>query len=263
MKYIVTTLLISALPYFATAQDDDKRSSGIMVNIGTDYQLNKGDVNNNTADRNVLIAQNSVGGRIGAEYYWVLSKSLFITAGLDCKIVPQNLLLDYHANRMGYSNTNVHYTKEFSFTNVYIEPNFRMGYSFALPKKDNSIEFSFGLVINIPVNGKKDEEVVTLNITDNEYTDIAIYRNSAWGTYMLEHKRGIGIAITPCFITQLAYNTTISGRKFKLGINYTGAPNQRVNRTEINYFGPNRTDAGNSVFTDKFQSVGMVIGVFL
>lgn len=263
MKYIFFTLLIFTIPFIATAQDDERLPSAFLLHLGADYQLNKGDVTNNTTDKNVLTASNTIGGKIGGEYYWIIAKSLYIAVGTDVRIAPQKLLLDYQANSMGYTNTSVSYTKEFSYTNVYIEPNFRMGYSFALPKKGNSIDFSFGLVINIPVSGKKDEEVVALNITDNEYTDIAMYRNSAWGYNMLEHKRGIGISITPCFTTQLAYNTTISGRKFKLGINYTGAPNQRVNRTEINYFGPNRTDAGNSVFTDKFQAIGMVLGVFL
>jgi len=263
MKYIFFTLLMFTIPFITTAQEDERLPSAFVVHMGADYQLNKGDVTNNTADKNVLTAANTIGGRIGAEYHWIIAKSLFIAVGTDVRITPQKLVLNYHANRMGHSNTNVSYTEEFSFTNYYIEPNFRMGYSFALPKKDNSIDFSFGLVINIPVSGKKDEEVVALNITDNEYTDIAMYRNSAWGYDMLEHKRGTGIAITPYFATQLAYNTSIAGRKFTLGINYTAAPNQRVNRTEINYFGPNRTDAGNSVFTDKFQSVGLVIGVVM
>lgn len=252
---------LTTLALNAAAKD---KPYSFFMNMGTDYQLNKGDVTNNTYNTNALSMNNSMSGRIGLEFRRKILPWLFISAGTDYRMITHKLNINYEADKAGFASTNATYSEEVSFTSHNIDPYIKFGYSFAVSNKSR-IDFSFGTIFSIPVNAERNEgELITLNVTDKDNHNLVMYRTSSWGNDTYTY--GNDLPLKSLYTMQLAYRLIPekhTALKWKIGIDFSGSVAGKMNRMGINYFGNNRSDAGKSVFADRFQSLGLFIGVGL
>ena len=252
--YILLTTLL--LPFSCTfAGDGIKRS--LFVTAGADYHLNKGDVTHNTTLSNPLSAANAVGGRIGAEVFWKLPGRLFFAVGIDFKAVRQRLEINYSASEAGYGGSSVVYNDVIRFPNSYVDPFARMGYAFPMGK--NNPDISLGIATSIALSGQVEERITAVNITDPVYTDLALYTNQSWGNRADVNFLPLNTLIS----IQLAYRLNLGKNQLRIGVDISTGGSRKINRTEVYYFGPDRTYIGNSVFADRFQSAGVFVGIGL
>lgn len=262
MRRLFTLLLLT--PFLCNAQDEPKpkqRNSTFYLNAGLDYQSNRNDVNNNTKVDNILTAENTLGYRIGLEYNKRINTGIFFAAGMDLRIVPQSITINYKADEMGYSNTGETYNGTYTFTNMYLSPFVRMGYSAPLKPGKSTFDFSFGAAFLFGVNGGSNGgEFITKPASGSEYTDVVMHIDNRWGTTLLDYDNG-KVPVNALFNLQLGYTTKIGSRKIKTAIDLSGAATKRMNRTAVNYFGPGRSDEGNSIYADLFQSIGILVGI--
>lgn len=221
--------------------------------------MNKGDVTHTTILSNPLSAGNAMGGRIGVELFWKLPGRLFFATGVDFKTAQQKLAITYSASQAGFTGSPVVYSDEIRYTNYYADPYARMGYAFPVGK--NNLDISLGIATSIPLSGMSNEnDVITaINITDPVYTDLAIYSDQRWG-YESEYKF---LPLNTLISVQLAYRMSLGKNFLRLGVDFSSGSSRKINRMEMYYFGPNRTYIGNSVFADRFQSVGIFAGISL
>lgn len=259
-----TLLILLLAPFFCYAQPTVKqRNSTFYINAGIDYQSNGNDVINNTQTFSPLKAKNTAGYRVGIEYNKKIVTALFFSAGIDLRIVPQVLSLNYQADNMGYNNTGLSYTDEYTFTNMYISPFIRMGYAAPIQPGKSTFDFAFGGAFAFGINGAANEgALVNLPMEGNGYSTTVMYSDYRWGTSLLDQDNG-RLPLNVLFNLQLGYSTKMAGRKIKTAIDLTASANKRMNRTAVNYFGPDRSNEGNSIYADLFQSVGLIIGVGL
>lgn len=256
MRIICALLLLSQLIHFsASAGDGIKRL--LFISAGADYHLNKGDVTHNTTLSNPLRAGNAIGGRIGVELFWKLPGRLFFATGIDFKTVRQKLEIYYNAAEAGYKSSSVVYTDVIRYPNSYVDPFARMGYAFPMGK--NNLDISLGLATSIPLSGQVEERITAVNITDPLYTDLAMYTNQNWGN----HADVNFLPVNTLISLQLAYRLKLGKNQLRIGVDVSTGGSRKINRTEIYYFGPGRTYIGNSVFADRFQSVGIFAGISL
>lgn len=258
MRFLII-IYFSTIALNVAAKD---KPYSFFVNVGTDYQLNKGDVANNTYNRNALNMNNNISGRMGLEFRRKISPWLFMSTGIDYRIITHKLNIKYEANKAGFTNTNATYTQEVVFTNHNVDPYIKFGYSFAVSKK-SAIDFSFGTILSIPASAERNEgELVTLNIEDDDNRNLVMYTTTAWGN----KTNGSEFPIKSLYTMQLAYRLIPEKQtalKWKIGIDFSGSVAGKMNRVGINYFGNNRSDAGTSVYADRFQSIGLFIGIGL
>lgn len=264
MKSFFTILLLT--PFLCNAQDTPQpklRKSTFYINAGLDYQYNRNDVTNNTEVDNVLTSDNTLGYRIGLEYNKATTTGIFFAAGIDYRIVPQSLSINYSAQAMGYTGAGDIYnsTNTFSFNSMYVSPFARMGYSAPIKPGKSSFDFSFGAAFLFGVNGGSNGgQFITKPAPGSEYTDVVMHIDNRWGTTLLDYDNG-KVPVNALFNLQLGYTTKIGSRKIKTAIDLSGAANKRMNRTAVNYFGPGRSDEGNSIYADLFQSIGILVGI--
>lgn len=254
---ILISLLISCFYSTTTAQLLKKNT--LYLNIGSDYHLNKGDVSSTSGITGVLKAHNLPGAKLGIEFYKKSTTGLYLSTGIDYKLTPQKLSIDYKPSEMGFNNSAAFYSETITFTNHYLIPYFHAGY--ALPiNKSSSLDFGFGFNCAIALNGTEmPVKNVALPITRPPYSDLVMTRQSSWGNKYLPGNQGL--PLIPLLGIQLVYRSTIAGKKIKVGLDFCSSINSQNNYTVINYFGPNRTDVGKSTFSDRFQSFGLTLGV--
>ncbi len=257
LYFLLTTILVSA----------KGNQHSFYLNIGGDYQLNQNDIKHHTNNHDVLSMDNSTGTRICLEYYRNIPGKLFMSTGVEYKYVPQKLHLNYESNKMGFVNTNARFTDDISFNNQYTDLFIRIGYSFPFHKKVSFIDIALGSALSIPVNNEISRQgLVTTNVTDEEYNDIIMHINSVWGAESVKIKNNLGIPLKALYTMQIAYRLKPIGKagiQCKIGFDYSSGFGGKVNRTVINYFNANQNNTGHTVFDDRFQSVGLYIGIGL
>lgn len=229
----------------------------LFINAGADYHLNKGDVTHSTTLPNPLSTGNTMGGRIGVELFWKLPGHLFFATGIDFKTVRQKLGINYSAAEAGYTGSSVLYSEEIRYPNYYADPFARMGYAFPMGK--NNLDISLGITTSVSLSGQVEDGITALNITDPVYTDLAMYTNQHWGNQADVNFLPVNTLIS----VQLAYRMSLGRNMLRFGIDISSASSSKINRTEVYYFGPGRSYIGNSVFADRFQSVGIFAGISL
>ncbi len=254
-KISLVFFLLTVISASASAGDGIRRL--LFVSAGMDYHLNKGDVTHNTTLSNPMSAANTMGGRIGAEIFWKLPGRLFFATGVDFRTVRQELEINYNAAEAGYTGSSVVYSNVIRYPNSYADPFARMGY--ALPMGKNNLDVSLGIATSIPLSGQVEDGITTLNITDPVYTDPAIYTNQSWGNRADVNFLPVNTLIS----IQLAYRVVLGKKILRLGVDFSSGSSRKINRTEVYYFGPGRSYIGNSVFADRFQSVGIFAGISL
>lgn len=253
----INLLLFFLIVFGASASAGDGIRRLLFVSAGMDYHLNKGDVTHNTTLSNPLSAANAVGGRIGAEVFWKLPGRLFFAVGIDFKTVRQKLEINYRAVEAGYTGSSVLYSNVIRYPNSYTDPFARMGY--ALPMGKNNLDVSLAIATSIPLSGQVEEGITALNITDPVYTDLVMYTNQNWGNRADVNFLPLNTLIS----LQLAYRLKLGKNQLRIGVDVSTGGSRKINRTEVYYFGPGRTYIGNSVFADRFQSVGIFAGISL
>src|SRR5690606_37747957 len=99
--------------------------------------------------------------------------------------------------------------------------------------------------------------ITALNITGSDYADLAMYTDERWG-----HKSEYRVLpINTIASLQLAYRLRIGRAAMRFALDFSSGTGTMLNRTTVNYFGPGRTQVGHSIFSDKFQSLGFIVGV--
>lgn len=252
-------VLIFVFIFNTTSYAGDGKRIISFFNIGASYQLNNADVSNKTHLQNALTTDNTFGWQAGLELFWKLPKHLFFATGADFRTASQKLFIKYDTQEAGFTGQQSIYNEEITYTNYYIAPHARFGYSF--PVGGNAIDFSVGLSTYIPTSGKRNDEkdITVLYITSNEYTDLAMYTDERWG-----HNSDYGFLPLKTVATlQLSYRIQLGKANLRLGADFNSGNSSNMNRTTINYFGPERTDIGQSVFSDRFQSAGLFVSVGL
>jgi len=253
-KLFATTFLI--LFSLCTTAKDERYT--FYLNLGSDLQLNKGDITNNTFNKNVLTMNNTASGRLGLEFHRKISSWLFMSAGTDYRVIPHTLNIRYESNKAGFANTNATYHEQISFTSHNIDPYLKFGYAVPFAKR-SEFDFSFGVIFSIPVSAQKNEpSLVYLNITDNEYSDLAMYKAARWG-----NETPTLLPMKSLYTMQMAYRIMPrkeDGLYMKIGFDISGSMPGQMNKAIVNYYGNNRSDAGTSTFADRFQSIGLFVG---
>jgi|GEM_PF-2595073 len=264
MKTILNIFIICIAPLVLTAQEEDrhkdKKISKFYLNIGTDVHLNSADVKNETlSGYEVMSTKNNLGSRIGAEYHMQRQSGFVFATGIDYRYAAQKVMLNYNSGEMGFSNTNVQHTQGLRFVMHNIDPYVRFGYAMPLKKKNSNLEFSLGAITSVLVTAfDRDVQTVSLNITDNEYKDIVYNYDAHEGSFSID----VAIPMNPIVALQVVYNTEMFGKAFKAGVDLKRGTN-KFNDTEVRFYGAGRSDAGISTYADRYQSIGMFIGVGL
>ena len=243
-----------------SAYAGDNKRTQLFINAGTDYHFNKSDVINDIASGQPLTTNNTAGMRLGAEYCWKLPANLVFSTGIDFGRVPQTLTLKYNAAEMGFDGSDISYVSRMSFINYYLDPFARLGYSQPISRK-SSIDFYLGVITSIPLNGEHvpEDDVIALNITDQDHTDLVMYIDTKWGNKSDNNAAPVNTLLSTTF----AYRITLGRTTLRTGLHLITGTNKRLNRTTVNYFGPDRREIGNSIFFDRFQSLGLFIGIGL
>ncbi|MCB0697993.1 MAG: hypothetical protein KDC07_11545 [Chitinophagaceae bacterium] len=256
MKRLPAILILLLIACDASAHED---RFYFFLNMGCDYQLNNGDVVNNTYNTNALTISNTASSRIGLEFRGEVTHHFFMSAGMDYRIIPHKLNINYRADKAGFTNTNQAYTGAIAFTSHNIDPYIKFGHTIPVTKRAK-IDISFGAIFSVPVNGKiNDNSLVLLNITSDKYKDLAMYSNDTWG-----NKTPSLLPVKSLYTIQLAYRISpekAGGKRYKAGIDFSGSASGSMNNATIKYYGANRSDVGNSSFADRFLSVGLFVAL--
>lgn len=262
MKNLLSAaLLLATLSAYAQEQQP-KRMIEFYVNTGAAYQLNSGDITEDIGyGSNTVKVPDNVGGYIGGEYYRKNRSGLVTSATLDFKVIPQKLQVYYNAADAGY-NSGLTATEEYSFTNTFITPGIKIGYSFNAGAK-SSLDITCGIATNFALNGRQHDEIILLDV-DNETThpEVAVSANTKWGNSNND------LMVNNMALLQCTWHTTIGKTRMQAGINFSSSIGFRpsssdINLAAVNFYGPGRRDAGYVTTEDKFRALSFFIGVGL
>lgn len=258
-----TLLTITMLvPLIINAQEEPKRVVDFFINTGAAYQLNSGDVIEDAGyGSNTAKMADNIGWSIGGEYHRRNRSGLMTSATLDFRIVPQKLQVYYNAVDAGHANA-LNYSEEFTFTNTFITPGIKLGYSFHAGTKNN-IDIACGLSTSFPLNGRQEDDVLLLD-ADNEtaHPEAAVHIHSKWGN------ANKSLMVDNMAVLQCAWHGTVGKHNVQAGLNFSSSLGLRpsasdINLAAVNFFGPGRRSAGHVIIEDQFRALTVFVGVAL
>lgn len=274
MKKIFSLLVFTAFLSSASAQirgDWQGRGSfHVYTNLSADYHINSADVTpKRLRDRGVLVAPDMIGSRIGFDMVRITRHRQYISLGFDFRFEPQRLEINYVARDMGFTGSDYEYHNTKKFTNKTIETKGKLGHSIPISKA-GALDIAAGITIRIPLNGRTDTATLLFaDLNNTGYKDPIIFQQTGWGNNSSRAISGSGYHINLMGQFQVAYRflqpAIFGDRSLRVGadVGCTVPTGEYNNRTEVQIYGPGRSNVQTYTYQDYHLGIGLFVGVEL
>lgn len=265
MRKFLFTAILALLTTTVSAQSRGKLKRGWLnsfLTVQADYHLNNGDVDSSYFLRSV----NTAGGQFGVSLVRMTRHRVIVAPYMGIKVAQQKLSIDIPLKQAGYA-TNSSYHDEMTFTNVNLQLKFQSGYSFLMSEK-KALEMCMGLIFDFPLNGNYQESLVYEEGLDPQYRELIAFKRMAWGNQKSAANNNTIVPVNALFDFNIDYRllegALFKGRSCKVGLNIcTLIGGNFNNRTDVTFFGKDRTRLGQETFSDRQFSAGLCFSIEL